>query len=111
MKINETTEMMLHDYTENVNIMDLQIDEETLNKGYRLPTISELKEMHEIHKNGLGNFKNDWYMSSNIPERKTGADSMVNTCINFEDSRIVDRCYEESHWACCQVRLVKNIND
>ena len=37
---------------------------EELGNGWRLPNKEDLKAMYELHKQGKGNFKNEWYWSS-----------------------------------------------
>jgi hypothetical protein len=105
MKVNAMLEMMEIDYAENINHYDLQIENDIIKQGFNLPNRQQLHQMYLLHKQGIGGFKNDWYMTS-----EPGAGSFVNYCINFETGEELLRNIEESHWGCCRVRLVKLIS-
>jgi hypothetical protein len=102
MKVNNKIEMLNSDSAENINHYDYQIDSNLKELGWRLPSIEELKELFQIHKNGIGNFFEDWYMTN-----EGGA--YQNSCIHFGTGEEQLRNTEESHWGCCRVRLVRDI--
>ena len=90
---------------EKINFYDFQRNLPTsLEKnGWRLPTLDELKKMHQMHKENQLNFKNDWYMSSDWDK------DYYNWRMNFSTGECDHSDVSESHWGCCRVRLVRNI--
>lgn len=102
-RISETLEMMDRDYTQNINIYDLNIDESLASLGWRLPSPEELRLMLALHKSGIGSFKLTWYMTN---ESNGG---FTNLEIHFGSSKEEEFDTSESHWGCCCVRLVRTI--
>jgi hypothetical protein len=61
---NEQLEIAPNDLDEKMSLDDARKSCESLGNGWRLPTMTELKIMHnELHLKGKGNFKKDVYWS------------------------------------------------
>ncbi|MBM3411330.1 MAG: DUF1566 domain-containing protein [Bacteroidetes bacterium] len=61
----ETMQVAKEDFPKSMSWDDAQSACEGLGNGWRLPSEDELKAMYEqLHKQGKGNFKDDWYWSS-----------------------------------------------
>jgi hypothetical protein len=88
---------------EMINFSDFELPTSLKDIGWRLPTLDELKKMHQMHKENQLNFKNDWYMTSDWEE------AYYNWRMNFSTGACEHIDVSESHWGCCRVRLVRNI--
>jgi hypothetical protein len=82
-----------------VNYYDFQMPKDISEEGWRLPNLEELRE---IFLSGDGNFKNDWYMTSEF------TNDYKNMCVHYGDRREVLRDVTESHWGCSYIRLVRD---
>jgi len=61
----QTIEVAKKDFTKQMNWFDAKKACKNLGNGWRLPSIEELGAMYEqIHMEGKGSFKNEWYWSS-----------------------------------------------
>ena len=84
---------------ETINLYDFKMPDNLRKEGWRLPNLGELRKMFSID---AGNFKNDWYMTSEVDN------NFHNMCVHYGDRREVLRDITESHWACCYIRLIKD---
>lgn len=73
-----------------------------LGKGWRLPNEGELKAMYgQLHKQGKGNFKNDFYWSSSEKDFSGRAWG-----VNFDDGSVY---YDNKAYELGQVRAVRTL--
>ena len=63
--------------------------------GWRLPTLEELKAMYEdVHRQGKGNFKNEWYLS--CTEDEVGVGWFYNFKYGFANNFNTDSHFDRS---------------
>jgi len=62
--VGETMQVAKEDLPHLMTWDDAMSACQNLGNGWRLPSVGELQEMYELHKQGKGNFKNELYWSS-----------------------------------------------
>ena len=85
----EQIQVAENDFPDRMNWDDAVRACQKLGSGWRLPDKDELKAMYEqLHKQGKGNFKNEWYWSSS--QSNSGGAWVV----SFGDGDVVSNIYD-----------------